>query len=215
MSIVYLGGDASLKAAHNIHAGSTDTIDDTTITFRQVHDAIQQPSNTDATDAVAETPAESGGEDVIESNDQHYAGTNFVSLSELSTKPSTIGSGGISFLNESEIEGTHLNEGTGFVADAEPSAAPGQTIAAHDGNNAAEALDWSGVNATRTNWADDDVSDSVKAVDVIEVLSDPVEVPQKSALQPLSDFQTIEKKTAHKDTSRGRVGKTAFPYDYT
>ncbi|CCG80572.1 Uncharacterized protein TAPDE_000084 [Taphrina deformans PYCC 5710] len=205
LSLVYLGGVASLDAAQNLYMGSSETVDDTTITFKQIHDAILEQGSGSAlqsgSEAVTDNPeaANETGE-----SEQQYSGTNFVSLSELANQTSTIGSAGISFLNESEIEGTHLQESTGVVLDSAPSAAPEQTIAGQEGNDAAAALDWSGVNAARTNWADEDSNEPSRSESDIVAIPSPEAQPQTSSLQPLSDFKTIEKKNISREGGRGR-----------
>lgn len=204
---MYLGGDASLEAAINLDAASEDTIDDTAITFKQVHEAIFQKGDIAPQSAPEELPEVEETAKSPETSSQHYQGANFISLSEIASHPSSIGTGGISFLNESEIEGSHQRESVGTALTTEDEAAPSQTIAEEDGNKAAATLDWSAMNTPRTNWADEDSSETAMPE------SDPVAVPQpeaeetpeKSSLQPLSDFKTIEKKGPVREGGRGRV----------
>lgn len=201
---MYLGGDASIDAAQNLFVGSSEHVDDTAITFKQIHDAIHEQTSVSLTDAIDE-PELPDTEAANGDQEQQYNGSNFVSLSDLSKKTSTLGSAGISFLNESEIEGVHLHESPGVVANTGSVAAPGQTLAVQDGNNAAETLDWSGTNVMRTNWADEETSEPAKTEEVIASIPSAAALPNDDALQSPTEFRTIEKKSVHKDGTRGRV----------
>lgn len=188
-------------------AGSDDMVDDTTITFKQIHEAIYPSSKSATEQSVGEIPGSSA--DTKQNDNEEYSGSNFVSLSELSQKPSTLSTGGISFLNESEIEGTAMPESVAGPSTTSTEAAPGQTAAGDDGNRAAEDLTWANMETSRTNWADEDVvvAESAATPAAVETIAPPPEVaPTKGGLQPLSDFKTIEKKSQNRgDAGRGRV----------
>lgn len=154
LTLVYTGGEESSQAAFNLESGSEDLVDGTTISYKRIRDAIcgteEQPEP-----SADDTPAESKANGVSE-----YAGSNFISLSEVASHPSSIGAGGISFLNESEIEGVHAPE-ENDVSAPEPTAAPGpsQSVITHEGNKEGNvAVDWNAKSSM--DWADEDPIES-------------------------------------------------------
>lgn len=212
MNIVYLGGDESLAAAESLSAASDISIDGTDVSYKRIHEAIYKSSgSTHETNATGDDAEETQTEENhVESGQASHElqGSNFITLSEASKRASAIPSGGISFLNESEIEGTHQSESLAEPARDEVSSAPTQTLADIDGNPAATGeVDWS-ASAPRSNWADDESTDvpvpePTPALDASDVTPSNGAVQQPD-LRPIDEFKTIEKKALVRD-GRGRV----------
>lgn len=201
--MVYNGGEDSIQAAVSLDAGSDEHIHDTEVSFKTIHDAISKWKDNVQADFNAGSPEIRAT--AANAGDGSYAGSHFVSLSDIAQQPTTIGTGGISFLNESEIEGTRqpASEATNIVTEV---AAPTQTLTETTPiQSTAVHVDWS-TSASATNWADEDSYDT-------PAQSDPFALPQTNGkptqiqepdLQPVEDFKTIEKKSSNRD-GRGRV----------
>lgn len=208
--MVYLGGDDSLKAAVSLDAGSEDLIEDTKISFKQVRDAIQQQSSSaDQVDTPVEIPEAATDASPVDDN-KPYASANLISLSDVAKQAPTIGTGGISFLNESEIEGSRQPESEATGLQASEVAAPMQTLATEAVTPAkAIEVDWN-ASVVHSNWADEDSSDPpVPDSDPVAVPSSVTSVTSSQAKQPqtttpVDEFKTVEKKPATKD-GRGKV----------
>lgn len=198
-----------MTAAGNLESASDEKIDGTEISFKTVHDAIfqQQPATAQTTDETPGAPEEVKDDDLTTNRDHEYTSSNLISLSEVAKHPSGIAAGGISFLNESEIEGTHLSESMATSIDADMSLAPAQTLVSEEGNRAAVAeVDWSAATTTKGDWADEDSYDAAAPAAQPLTLSqaETRSKPQKPNLQPVSDFTTVEKKTPAREGG-GRV----------
>lgn len=208
LNIVYLGGDESLAAAESLSVASDSLIDGTDVSYKRVHEAIHKSTeSTQTLDTAAEAPNQDSSTEP--SQDSHeLQGSNFITLSEASKMATGVSSGGISFLNESEIEGTHQSESLAEPALDEAAPAPTQTLTEVDEHKAAPGeVDWS-TNAPRSNWADDESSEAPAPEP--ESTSAPSDIaPSKGAIQQpnlhsIDEFKTVEKKAPVRD-GRGRV----------
>lgn len=208
LSVVYLGGENSIKAAVSLNASSEELIEDTEISFKKVQEAILKQAETEQADSSIDSP------DVPEvsataEEDKPYTGSNFVSLSDAAKQPSTLKPGGISFLNESEIEGTRQPASEAILLQSDVAAAPSQTLSGDAANQtAAVHVDWS-ASVGSSNWADEDpidvpvIKSEVPALPLSDTNANTSEI-QTPDLRPVEDFKTIEKKNNGRD-GRGRV----------
>lgn len=202
LTLVYAGGEESAQAATLLDSGSDDVIEGTEITYKRVHKAIFGGPEPEP-----ETPEQS-----VEEPKTNGMTPHFVTLSEIAANPSPI-SGGISFLNESEIEGVHAPEERESPPQQNSVPGPSQGIVTQEGNKEGNAaVDWNA--KSTTNWADES-SDALQpetpapAPASTQRATGQATMPRKKAQENRSDdFKTIEGRQRPgrgRGTERGRV----------
>ena len=112
LTLVYTAGETSVEAAERLAQESDELVDGTEVSYKQVAAALK-PQEV-ATPAVENDQADA--QDSLRSASDKPEGTtglkgsNFFSIDDVLNNPTPIGHGGISFLNESEIDGVHAPE---------------------------------------------------------------------------------------------------------
>lgn len=190
LTLVYVGGDESSQASVLLDSASEEQVEGTPVTYKQIYNAIYGLTPTKEPEAEPEEAPKTNG-----------ATPHFISLSDLSANPSKI-VGGISFLNESEIEGVHAPEEQEAPVAQTSVPGPSQGIVNNVANKEANAttMEWNDTkNTTTTNWADE-------SIDEVVVVPRSTPSPRKRE-QKGDDFKTIEGRPKSTRGGRGDRGR--------
>lgn len=206
LTLVYTAGETSVEAAERLAQESEELVDGTEVSYKQVADALKPQPEPAAAETAPEEPDSLRTPSDQPEGTTGLKGSNFLSIDDVLNNPTPIGHGGISFLNESEIEGVHapdepavasaigddnnggasstivqLETTVGGEESTGTESAPAQTIA----EPAKVAVDWKA--AATGSWADDDFEAAESADGAGEAAAAATTVPAVPEVTPAGD----------------------------
>ncbi|ORY73923.1 hypothetical protein BCR37DRAFT_384644 [Protomyces lactucae-debilis] len=221
LSIFYESGPASVEAAERLKEASDSCIEGTVISYARIAEAMKPVPEED----VLEVPEQAEIQAATEYGNNHSAAGHLVSFGHVAEHPSTMGGGGISFLNESEIEGSHAPEEAEALPTESTPEAPAQGVAETCNANSA-GIAWN-AETPEVNWADEvDASDAEPKASVTPAVAVPhTSEPPRAVLptkEPEDEFTPVEGRKRDSGTrgrgrgdrrgrGRGRGRSTATP----
>jgi hypothetical protein len=198
LSIFYESGPDSIEAAEHLKQASQECIKGTAISYARIVETMR--------------PAETGAEALEslqrdETEDAHASDTaagHLVGLSEVAELPASTAAGGISFLNESEIEGNHAPEEDTLQEENILEAPAESVVETLDANSAAIA--WN-TQSPEINWADEVDSHELVQQPTTPAFVAPTDSQREAALpsrKAEDEFTQVEGRKRESGRGRGR-----------